>query len=129
MMVLILSSLSILHSLIYTISIGSNIILYKTLSLLVFQILCGFAFCMYQFNFALLLEPFVSAFKLLSCFALFFLERHTLLHFHNKTLYTWYHCHWTRGTIVRPWEFMFEVLNPQTHSQILVGHSSHIIRY
>lgn len=31
-------------------------ILYKTQSLVVLQILCGFAFCMDQINFALLLE-------------------------------------------------------------------------
>lgn len=44
------------HKLKYPISIGSNMIPYKTQSLVVFQILCGFAFCMHQINFVLLLE-------------------------------------------------------------------------
>lgn len=56
MMVVPLISLLIPHNFKYTISIGGNMILYKTQSLEVFQILCGFAFCFYQFNFALLLE-------------------------------------------------------------------------
>lgn len=102
MIVIILSSLLIHHNLRYTISFGSNVFLYRTQSLGGFQILHGFAFCSHQFNFVLLLELFggICKFKslavlvneilfklLLSHFALFFLEGHTLSHFHNETLY------------------------------------------
>lgn len=55
-MVIILCPLLIPHNPNYPTSIGSNMILFKTPSLVVFQILCGFAFCMNQINFALLLE-------------------------------------------------------------------------
>lgn len=68
--VIILCSLLIPHNLKYTISIGSNMTLYKTQSLVVFQILHGFAFCMYQFNFASLLELFGGICKMKSLAAL-----------------------------------------------------------
>lgn len=70
MMVIILCSLFISHNPKHTIWVGSNLILYKTQSLVVFQFLCGFAFCMYQFNFALLLELFGEICKIKSFAAL-----------------------------------------------------------
>ena len=70
MMAIILCSLFIPLNHKYAIWIGSNIILHKTQSMVVFQFLCGFAFCMYQFNFALLLELFGGICKIKSFAAL-----------------------------------------------------------
>lgn len=78
-------------------------ILYKTPSLVIFQILCGLAFCIYQFNLTLLLERFGGICKcknlaslvneivfnlLLSYFALFFFheEAHIFILSHKNNV-------------------------------------------
>lgn len=95
MMVTILSSLLIPHNFSHAILIGSNTILNKIQRLWVFQIFCGFILFNLSIFFALLLErsggicnleslaAFVNEILLSSCSALFFLERHTLSHFHT----------------------------------------------
>lgn len=136
MMVIILCPLLIPHNLNYPTSTGSNKILYKTQSLVVFlfpvtlPFVCIRLIFLYCWNsweeFAkwngFCTCTWVPLFRLLFCFALFFLERPTLLHFHNKTLCSWHHCLRNKRETTR---VTFEVLTPWTCSPVSAIGRSH----
>lgn len=65
----------------------------------------------------------VLLFRLLFGFGLFFLERHALLHFHNKTLCSWHHCHRNKWETTR---VTFEVPTPWTCSPVSAMGRSHL---
>lgn len=134
-MVIILSSLLLLHNFRHASLIGSSTILNKIQKfpnfLWLYPFYLSIYFCFIVGTLWRNLQTWKSCcicewdFVLLFCFV-FPGEAYIF------TL-SWHHCHWRRGRSVRLWELACEVLNPYTHSpvsgtssclRVTIGHSS-----